>query len=121
MPEASITTGAPVEEVRMRAWCSEAGDLVVLEGALEVSTVPDARAVLHDAVDRGVADLVVDLSGVDVIDATGLGVLVGTHRRAQRAGRRLVLRGVPARIQRLLTVTRLSRVIPCEPIAPISA
>jgi anti-sigma B factor antagonist len=105
----------------MRAWCSEAGDLVVLVGELDVTTVPDARAVLHAAVDRGEGDLVVDLGSVDVIDATGLGVIVGTHRRAQRAGRRLVLRTVPPRIQRLLTVTRLSRVIPTEPLEPISA
>jgi anti-sigma B factor antagonist len=100
----------------MRAWTSERGDLVVLTGTLDVVTVPDVRGVLHDTCDRGVGDLVVDLGGVDVVDATGLGVLVGTHRRAQRLGRRLVLRAVPPRIVRVLTVTRLSRVIAMEPI-----
>ena len=105
----------------MRVWSDDEGEVVVIIGALDVTTVPDARAVLHDAVDRGNGDLIVDLSGVDSVDATGLGVLVGTHRRAQRVSRRLVLRGVPPRIHRLLTVTRLHRVIPSEPLEPISA
>lgn len=94
-----------------RSWAAPAGNLVILSGPLDVTTVPDVRGVLHDAVDRGSGDLVVDLAAVDLVDATGLGVLVGTHRRAQRAGRRLVLRAVPPRIMRVLTVTRLHRVI----------
>jgi anti-anti-sigma factor len=105
----------------VRAWADHDGALVIIEGTLDVTTVPDVRAVLHAAADRGIGDLVVDLGRVDLIDATGLGVLVGTHRRAQRLGRRLVLRAVPPRIQRLLTMTRLHRVIPSEPLEPISA
>jgi anti-anti-sigma factor len=105
----------------MGVWADDEGSLVVLSGHLEVATVPDARNVLHAAVDRGTGDLVVDLRDVDVVDATGLGVLVGTHRRAQRVGRRLMLRSVPPRIHRLLLVTRLHRVIPSEPVEPLPA
>lgn len=105
----------------MRVWADDDGDLVVIVGELDVTTVPDVRAVLHGAVDRGSGDLIVDLSRVESVDATGLGVLVGTHRRAQRISRRLVLRAVPPRIHRLLTVTRLHRVIPSEPLEPVSA
>jgi anti-anti-sigma factor len=102
----------------MEARANPAGDLVVISGALESATAADAREALHEAVDRGSGDLVVDLRGVDHIDATGLGVLVGAHRRAQRVERRLVLRAVPPRIHRLLMVTRLNRVIPSEPLNP---
>jgi anti-anti-sigma factor len=102
----------------MEARANPAGDLVVIAGALESATAADAREALHEAVDRGSGDLVVDLRAVDHIDATGLGVLVGAHRRAQRIERRLVLRAVPPRIHRLLMVTRLNRVIPSEPLNP---
>jgi anti-anti-sigma factor len=100
----------------MGAQANAAGDLVVISGALESASTADARVVLHEAVDRGAGDLVVDLRDVDHMDASGLGVLVGAHRRAQRHERRIVLRAVPPRIHRLLMVTRLNRVIPTEPL-----
>jgi anti-anti-sigma factor len=102
----------------MRVVCEETGQLLLLEGKLDVTTVADVRPVLHEAVDSGSDDLIVDLSAVEVVDATGLGVLVGVHRRASREGRRLVLRSVPPRVQRLLAVTRLSRILAIEPTTP---
>ncbi|MDH2429979.1 STAS domain-containing protein [Sphaerisporangium sp. TRM90804] len=98
------------------------GSQVVDVGArLDGGTVAQLRPLLHEAVDAGDGDLVVDLSELELIDAAGLGVLVGTHRRALRAERRLVLRGVPPRVMRLLAVTRLHRVIRVEPHAAAAA
>jgi len=90
------------------------GCLLVLRGRLGSASVADVRAALSAAIDIGVDDLVVDMSGVELMDATGLGVLVGSHRRAERAGRRLVLQNVPERIDRLLLATRLHRVLCVE-------
>lgn len=87
------------------------GAHVALSGRLGSASVGDARIVLSAAIDAGVEDLLLDLGGVELVDATGLGVLVGGHRRAERAGRRLVLRNVPERIDRLLFATRLHRVL----------
>ena len=94
------------------------GRTVILRGRLDVTTVADVRLALHAAVDSGTGDLLVDLGEVDVVDASGLGVLVGAHRRAGRAGRRLVLRNVPDRILRLLALTRLNRVLHVEVVVP---
>ena len=93
----------------------EPGAYVAITGRLGAATVADVRGMLADHLDRGSGDLVVDLQAVELVDATGLGVLVGTHRRADRVGRRLVLRGVPERIERLLHATRLHRVLCVEP------
>jgi anti-anti-sigma factor len=87
---------------------------VVLGRRLDGYTVPAVRELLHTAVDVGAGDLVVDLSKVDLVDATGLGVLVGTRRRALRAGRRMVLRGTPPRLRRLLRAARMERLLPTE-------
>lgn len=87
---------------------------LVVEGRLDVRSAADARTVLHSAVDDGAGDLVLDLTGLDSWDATGLGVIMGAHRRAGRCGRRLVLRGVPAQMQRLLVATRLHRILAIE-------
>ena len=84
---------------------------LAVTGRLGAASVADVRLALADAIDNGVGDLVVDLEGVELVDATGLGVLVGAHRRADRVGRRLVLQSVPARMERLLLATRLHRVL----------
>lgn len=90
------------------------GSLVSVEGRLAAATVAELRAVLVTAADRGSGDLVLDLGGVEVVDASGLGVLVGAHRLAERRQRRLVLRNVPQRLERLLAATRLNRVLTME-------
>ncbi len=59
---------------------------LVVGGRLDVRSAADARTVLHSAVDDGVGDLVLDLSELDSWDATGLGVIMGAHRRAAAAG-----------------------------------
>ncbi|MCW2665545.1 MAG: anti-sigma-factor antagonist [Frankiales bacterium] len=103
-PLAGDPTGC-VAQVRV------AGRLVHLSGRLDVSAAADVRLLLFDQVQRGAGDLVVDLSALVAVDATGLGVLVGAHRHAGRAGRGLVLRDVPAPVARLLRLTRLDRVL----------
>lgn len=87
------------------------GHLLALSGRLDVAAAADARLALADALDEGDGELVLDLTGLDAVDATGLGVLVGAHRRAGRSGRALVLRDVPPGVGRLLVLTRLDRVL----------
>jgi len=84
---------------------------IALIGRLDVHAVTDVRAMLQAAVDAGSGDLVVDVSGVELVDITGLGVLVGADRRAKLAGRRMVLQGAGSRLLRLLRATGLHRVL----------
>jgi anti-anti-sigma factor len=92
----------------------EPGHVISLDGRLSAATVADVRAVLGAAIGDGAGDLVVDIEQVDLVDASGLGVLVGAHRLALRSERRLVLRNVPKRIERLLVITHLNRVLSTE-------
>jgi len=87
------------------------GALIALVGRLDVHAAADVRMALVDAVSAASGDLVLDLSRLAALDATGLGVLVGVHRQSQRAGRVLVLRDVPPVVARLLFRTRLDRVL----------
>jgi anti-sigma B factor antagonist len=90
------------------------GGPVQLIGRLDARGAGTARDALHAALATGDGELVVDLSGVELLDATGLGVLVDVHRRAGLAGRRLVLRNASPRVARLLAITRLNRVLAVE-------
>jgi anti-anti-sigma regulatory factor len=73
------------------------GQLLVLQGRLDVVAAADVRLALEEAVASGSGDLVLDL--------------VGAHRKAGRSGRTLVLRDVPPAAARLLRRTRLDRVL----------
>jgi anti-anti-sigma factor len=87
------------------------GQEVAVSGRLDVNTVAAVRLGLQDIMDRGVGDLLLHLADAEVHDATGLGVIVGAHHRARRAGRRLVLVDVSPRLDRLLRASRLHRVL----------
>jgi anti-anti-sigma factor len=87
------------------------GSFVALSGRLDVHAAADVRLELAEAVDHGDGELVLDMASLEAVDATGLGVLVGAHRRAQRAGRTLVLEDIPEQVERLLLITRLDRIL----------
>lgn len=91
------------------------GTIMPITGRIDASSVTQLRDQLHSAVDGGMGAIVLDLSEVELIDAIGLAMLVGTHRRALRAGRQLVLRNTPQRVSRLLVATGLDRVLRTEP------
>ena len=100
---------ATVADVVLRE--TQAGQEVVLGGRLDVHSVADLRILLNEVLEHGEGDLLVHLADAEVGDATGLGLIVGTHHRARRLGRRLVLVDVSPRLDRLLRSARLHRVI----------
>lgn len=83
-------------------------------GRLDGSSVGEVRARLHHLIESGTGPVVVDLAAVDLIDVTGLGMLAAAHRRLEREGRRLVIRGCADHVRRVLAVTRLTRVMHVE-------
>jgi anti-sigma B factor antagonist len=98
-----------------------AENVVRLSGHLDVRSVGDVRQELNDLIDATSGDVIVDLGAVDVVDATGLGLLVAAHRRVERLGRSLVLRHPLPPVVRILAVTRLSRVLHVERGFPVPA
>jgi anti-sigma B factor antagonist len=96
------------------------GTIMPISGRVDGSTVSQLRDQLHSAVDGGIGVMVLDLSEVELIDAVGLAMLVGTRRRALRAGRDVLLRGTPARVARMLAATGLARELRSETPVPVA-
>jgi anti-sigma B factor antagonist len=82
----------------------------VLKGSFDIATAPSVRAALTDASD-GKQDVIVDLTGLEFLDSTGLGALIGAHRRASEKGGFLRLIVGDGPILRLLNITGLIRVL----------
>ncbi len=76
---------------------SEREDWLVLSarGDLDLSSAPRLATALS-GLPHGAERVVVDLSRVDLVDATGIGLLVGLQQRLAHHGGRLVLAGCPS-------------------------
>ena len=80
--------------------------VLVVEGELDLSTVPRLRSVFE--MHRPAAgDVTLDVSGLRFIDSTGLQELLDLS--AGLTGGAIVLRNVPAYVMKLLRVTGLDR------------
>lgn len=81
-----------------------------LAGSLDIATAPTVRAALLEAAERGDHRIVVDLNGVEFLDSTGLGALIGAQRRAKEAGGEIRLAVPDGQILRLLRITGLLKI-----------
>jgi anti-anti-sigma factor len=80
---------------------------VTVAGELDASNSAWLYDTLHDAIDIGAAEVVLDLAALTFMDSTGLTVLLGAHKRMQSVGGTLaVLHPTPA-VTRLLEITGL--------------
>ncbi|GAA4112851.1 hypothetical protein GCM10022215_09530 [Nocardioides fonticola] len=96
------------------------GPTLVLSGDFDVRSTSAVRDALHDQIRRLDDDVVVDLSGVEVVDLTALRVLGAASLAAARSGQLVRLRGCTPAVRRMLHLTHLIRVVEVER-EPISA
>jgi len=82
-----------------------------LSGSLDVATSPTLRAALLDGAERESHAIVVDLSQLEFLDSTGLGALIGAHRRAAERKGSLRVVAPEGQILRLLRITGLLDVL----------
>lgn len=79
----------------------------VLDGELDLASQAAALDVLTPVIQEGHEAVVLDLSGVEFIDSTGLRVLLACRRLAVDAKTPLLLAAPSEAVKRLLDVTKL--------------
>lgn len=92
-------------------------DHVVLEigGEIDVYTAPRLRERLTEMLAAGEKHIVVDLGRVEFLDSTGLGVLVGAHRRLRASEGSLSLVCPHERLLKIFRITGLDTVFSIHP------
>jgi anti-sigma B factor antagonist len=90
------------------------GDRTIVEvgGEIDVYTAPKLRERLVDLVTAGNYHLIVDMEGVEFLDSTGLGVLVGGLKRVRAHDGSLRLVCTQERILKIFRITGLTKVFP---------
>jgi anti-sigma B factor antagonist len=89
--------------------------VVSVYGEVDVATAPDLRERLIELINEGHHRLVLDLEGVDFLDSTGLGTIIGALKRARTHGGDLRLVCTETRITRLFEITGLDKAVPLLP------
>jgi anti-anti-sigma factor len=82
--------------------------VVTLDGELDVGQAPQLRTKLVDLMNEGKLRLVLDLSAVDFIDSSGLGVLIRALRRLRSQGGELRLVVTKPEVRRIFDITGLT-------------
>jgi len=91
----------------------EQAGVVILELAGKIIGGPDATTLndkLHDLVEKGSNKVVADLSQVNWMNSSGLGILISALTTTQNAGGQLKIAAATEKIKKLLTITKLTNV-----------
>jgi anti-sigma B factor antagonist len=90
---------------RMGAYC-----VFEVHGEVDVYTAPKFREQLQEAEQSGAHALVVDAAGIEFIDSSGLGVLVGVFKQLRRRDAALAVAAAQENVAKMLKITGLTNV-----------
>jgi anti-sigma B factor antagonist len=97
-------------EFRVDVHSTNAGVVLEVFGELDVASAPQLEAQLERADDAPL--VVIDLSSLEFIDSTGLGILVRAHQTAQEHDRQFALVQGTGQVERLLDLTGIADQLP---------
>lgn len=95
-----------VENNQVNGWST-----VRVTGEIDMSNAPELSDFLAQLIQREQQDVALDLSGIQFMDSSGLGVLVKTHQLLAEREQSLVLRSPSPQVTRTLEVSGLSNVL----------
>jgi anti-sigma B factor antagonist len=75
---------------------------------------PDAKHIsdkIHQIIDKGMKNVVLDMSGVNFINSTGMGILISSYVTMKNCGGDLKLASIDNKIQGVLSITKLNQVL----------
>jgi anti-anti-sigma factor len=78
-----------------------AGDNIV------AATIPELRSKMREIVEEGVQELVVDLTDVQMVDSSGIGLLISAYNSLRKAGGRLAVIHASAELLELFKTMRM--------------
>jgi len=90
------------------------GNIAYVSGEVDVYTASKLKEILNPLAEQQNKKLVVDLTDVNYIDSTGLGIFIGVLKTSEKSSSSLKLKGLNDRVKRLFEITGLNEVIDIE-------
>jgi anti-anti-sigma factor len=88
---------------------------------LNMVSAPRLGAVVGELIAAGHVRIVIDLSGTEFIDSSGLGALVSCLKKTRQAGGDLRIAGPTQQAQTVFKLTNLDRILKTVPTAELAA
>lgn len=82
-----------------------------VSGEIDAYTAPQLREELLPLMEQTGISVIVDLTDVNYMDSTGLGVFVAALKSSKKNGSSLNLKGMNHRVKRLFDITGLAEII----------
>jgi len=101
-----MSRGEPVE---IRVSQPPPRAVVHLAGEIDMRSAPTVQGSLLDLTRGPLERIVLDLSGVNYIDSSGVGTLVVLKREIEKLRAKIVLAGLQPRVKSVFEITRLDR------------
>lgn len=89
--------------------------VVEVTGELDLYTAPQLKETLLSALDNGILRVVVDMTAVNFIDSSALGVLIGAVKRLNSRDGKLALVSVDENVNWIFKITGLNSVFDIYP------
>jgi anti-anti-sigma factor len=95
--------------LRVKLVQAEGTAVVAIKGEVDLRTSPELRTQLQEMAARVDGPLLIDLSGVEYMDSSGVGTIVFIKRELERAGRKLVLIRLQPRVRSVFEIAHLDK------------
>lgn len=84
---------------------------VIVQGEIDAFTAPKLRERLFPLSEKEGADITINLSDVNYLDSTGLGVFVGVFKNIKSNNGKLQIVGLSQRLMKLFKMTGLANIM----------
>lgn len=82
---------------------------IAVSGHMYVEDASQLREKALESLGNDGRNVVVDMSGLEYIDSSGMGVLISIHKRCVQRGGSVTIRGLHGTVQELFELTRQDR------------
>lgn len=85
-----------------------------LAGELDVSTADELKEYLHKLIEERVIDIKINLTNLDYIDSTGLGVMIGVLKKLKIEEKEIYIINPKSNVKKIFTITGLDKIFKVE-------
>ncbi|MCI6736772.1 MAG: STAS domain-containing protein [Intestinibacter sp.] len=87
---------------------------VYVIGELDVSTADQFKEYLYKLIDKEIRSIRFDLSNLDYIDSTGLGVMIGVLKRIKVQNKEIYIESPKDNVKKIFSITGLDKIFKME-------